>query len=290
MIGRGAVYGMVLMTVAMQIVPFSDGLAKILTGEHGLSPSQTAWGRIFFAALFLAPVARVHTRFRRGGKSFLRLMRPYWLRGACWAGATLCFFAALKSNPLPQALSLLFVSPLFVAIAAPFFLREKFLVSRLGLLLAGFAGVLIVLRPASDDFSPSLLWALGAGLCYGGYLMATRRGGELGAGAGTFMMMLAACILVLPFAAAEWRTPSLLEWSLMGLMGGLSAAGHFLITKSCEHAEASQVAPFNYTEMAGALAVSYLFFGELPLPLDYAGIALIMSAGVGVAVIDGRQR
>ena len=278
------------MTIAMQIVPFSDAIAKILTGQHGFAPSQTAWVRIFFATVFLIPAMGVFAPFRHGEKVFWRLMRPYWLRGAFWAGTTLCFFAALKTNPLPQTLSLAFVSPFVVAIAAPLFLHERFLIARLGWLIVGFLGVLIVLRPTADDFSPSLLWAPAAGVCYAGYLITTRFGGGLSAGKATFMMMLAACMLVLPFAIVEWQTPTPWEWCLMALMGGLSAAGHVLITKSCEHAQASQVAPFNYTEMAGALVASYLLFGELPLPIDYAGIALIIAAGVGVIIIDRRKK
>ncbi|MBE8158199.1 MAG: DMT family transporter [Betaproteobacteria bacterium] len=291
--GANAAIGMGLMVLAMQIVPFSDAAAKILAGEYGYSPAQTAWARIVFAALFLAPAGAAALR-PAAPRIFWQKIKPHLPRGALWAGASMFFFAALKNNPLTASLSLLFVAPLFVAAVAPFALGEPFSRRRLLPLAAGFIGVLIVLRPAAADFSPSLLWALLAGLCYGGYLMAARKTGgaagedALGGGAATFMTMLAAAILAAPFALAEWRQPEAAHLALMALMGALSAAGHFLITKACEYANASQIAPFNYTEMGGALLAGWLIFGELPDLAALSGIVLIIGAGVLTAAQDYR--
>ena len=287
--GGRAALGMGLMALAMQIVPFSDAAAKILTGAHGYSPAQTAWARIVFAAVFLAPAAAALRPFGPP-RAFWRILKPHLPRGACWAGATVFFFTALKNNSLAASLSLLFVAPLFVYAAAPFALGERFMVRRLPPLAAGLCGALVVLRPAADDFSPSLLWALAAGLCYGGYLMAVRRTGEsgLGGGASAFTTMCAAAVLVAPFALAEWRNPEPAHLGLMALMGGLSAAGHFLIAKACEYADASQIAPFNYTEMGGALLAGWLIFGEFPDSAAFFGIVLIVGAGVFAALQDLR--
>ncbi|MGI9307082.1 MAG: DMT family transporter [Gammaproteobacteria bacterium] len=282
-----AALGMGLMVLAMQIVPFSDAAAKVLTGEYGYSPAQTALARIVFAALFLAPAGAFFFRPPFAPRALWQKIKPHLPRGACWAGATLFFFAALKNNPLAAALVLAFVAPLFVAAAAPFLLGEKFSPRSLPALIAGFTGVLLVLRPAATDFSPSLLWALLAGMCYGGYLMTTRRDGvanAIGGGAATFMTMLVAGIFTAPFALAEWQTPETAHFALMALMGALSAAGHFLITQACKYANASQIAPFNYTEIGGALLAGWLIFGELPQPPTYAGIALIIAAGVWTAL------
>ena len=122
------------MTAAMQIVPFSDACAKLLTAQYDMPPLQAAWARLVFAALFLLP-ALPRTKFAAAG----RLLRPYFLRGACWAGATAFFFAALKENPLPSALALLFVAPLFVAVAAPLLLGESFSARRIAASAAVFA-------------------------------------------------------------------------------------------------------------------------------------------------------
>lgn len=277
------------MTLAMQIVPFSDACAKLLTAQHGASPMQAAWARIVFAALFLLPAGAATLTNRT--LTAWKTAKPFWIRGACWASSTVFFFTALRDNPLPSALALLFVAPLFVAICAPMLLKEPFSPHRIAASLAGFGGVLLVLRPATEEFQPSLLWALLAGLCYGGYLMAVRKGGEtsdISGGGATFLTMITAGILAAPFALLQWQTPDVTQLAIMAAMGALSALGHYLITKSCEYAKASQVAPFNYTEIAGASVASYWFFSELPGVQVYGGIAVIAAAGIYVAAADLR--
>ena len=274
------------MMLAMQIVPFSDAAAKMLSAEYGMSPLQAAWLRIACSALFLLPMGM--SALPKALSAGKHLIKPYCMRGACWAGATAFFFISLRENPLPSALSLLVIAPLFVAATAPVFLGEKFSARGAAASGAGFCGVLVVLSPFGESFSPSLLWALAAGVCYGGYLMSAKRGGELGGGGATLLTMLAAGVMLAPFAMQEWRTPDGEQWILIAAMGGLSAAGHFMITKSCEYAGASQVAPFHYTEMLGASLASYLFFAELPSPRVYAGAAIIAAAGLYAAAADFR--
>lgn len=277
-----AMRGMLLMALAMQIVPVSDALAKFISGTHGYAAAQTAWARCAFGALFLALFVARGSGVP-GPRRWWSALRPHWLRGACWAGATMFYFIAISQNPLPSSLALLFVAPLFVACSAPFFLGERFSPRLLAAACVGFFGVLIIVRPSADGFSPSLLWALMSGLCYGGYLMATR-GARMRPAQTAFMAMVTGGILLLPAAAWTWRAPDMDAWLLMAAMGCVSALGHFLIAKACEKADASQIAPFVYTEMASATALSYFWFRELPDLFAACGIALVIAAGVYAAM------
>lgn len=297
-ISKNHLRGMMLMFLAMQIVPITDAIAKILTADYGFSPGQTAWARIMISAIFLLPFGYARLKIGRdlppsklpllrGIGCFFAILRPHWWRGLFWVGATFFYFAAIRDNPLPNALALLFIAPLFVAAAAPLLLGERFSLSRLVAVIAAFGGVLIVLRPSADSFSPSLALALAAGLCYGGYLMATRRARQNTDGVHTALTaMLTAAILASPLLIADWKTPSLSAAGLMFAMGGLSALGHYFIAKSCEYADASQLAPFIYSEMIGALLLSYMLFGETPDAVATIGIAIIMAAGLSVMMQD----
>ena len=282
------IWGIALMTLAMQIVPFSDAAAKILTAQHGLGTLQTAWGRIAFSALFLLPLGGAALRLGKGWGGVWRAAKPHWLRGACWVGATVAFFVAIKDNPLPSALALLFVAPLFITATAPLLLGESFSALRLAAVATGFCGVLLVLRPDGESFSPSLAVALLSGVCYGGYIMATRHAHMAAAPSGhiAFMTMAAATCLLTPFVFFSWQSPTPAQWGLMAGMGALSALGHFCIAQACQYAEASRLAPFTYTEIIGMTAVSWLFFAELPAASAFAGIALIVAAGVFVSMLD----
>jgi drug/metabolite transporter (DMT)-like permease len=297
------------MTLAMQIVPITDAIAKYLASEMSAPVFQVAWARSAFQVVWILPLAYFSARAagdalfsfpssRRLGdaaflssKKTLRALGGHFGRGALWAGATMFFFAALSENPMPNALAVLFVAPLVVAAGAPLLIGESFDPKRALGVAAGFVGVLIVLRPAAADFRPSILFALAAGACYGGYLMATRaamRGGGRPAQI-AFYAMFAAALISTPLALAVWEAPNAKGWALMTLMGLISAAGHYLITKACEYASASLVAPFNYTEIIGACVISYLVFGDLPRGAAWAGIALIVGAGVYVSLAEYRR-
>lgn len=114
------------MTLAMQIVPITDAIAKLLTANSGLGVAQVAWARLAVGTLFLLPLGASSLPLRSGKRAVWHALRPHWLRGTCWAGASLFFFAAIKDNPLPNALALIFIAPLFVTITAPLLLGEAF--------------------------------------------------------------------------------------------------------------------------------------------------------------------
>ena len=287
--GRGGnLAGMALMTLAMQIVPFSDAAAKILGGEHGYPPSQIAWWRVAFSALFLLPFGMRALPSFQNGAAMWRATLPHWPRGACWAGATWFFFAAIQHNPLPSSLALLFVAPLFVAVCAPLFLPEKFSRRSVAAAAFGFVGALIILRPTAEDFSPTLALALLAGLCYGGYLMLTRRAGlRAGGGQTALMTMLAAAVLLAPFV--DWQWPEKEHWPLILMMGALSALGHWLIAQSCRRADISKLAPLNYSEMLAAALISVWIFNEVPNATAAIGIAMIVAAGIFTARGGGKK-
>ncbi|MGU9952258.1 MAG: DMT family transporter [Gammaproteobacteria bacterium WSBS_2016_MAG_OTU1] len=277
------ILGMAIMLMAMQIVPISDALAKILSGEHGYSASQTAWFRIAISGFFLLPWGISALKPNMG--NLWQTIKPHWLRGACWAATTLFFFTAIKQNPLPVSLALLFVAPLFVTVTAPIFLGEHFSRRRLAAAVVGFCGVIIILRPTAD-FSPSLIWALLSGLCYGAYLMATRHARHGGGGQTAFMTMLTATIIITPFV--EWRALSSEHLHLVLAMGMLSAAGHLMIAKSCEYADISKLAPLTYSEMISTMLISYWLFNELPDIVAAIGMILIIAAGIYAAKTSAR--
>jgi drug/metabolite transporter (DMT)-like permease len=283
---------MALMTLAMQIVPITDAIAKLLTANSGLGVAQVAWARLAVGTLFLLPLGASSLPLRSGKRAVWHALRPHWLRGTCWAGASLFFFAAIKDNPLPNALALIFIAPLFVTITAPLLLGEAFSFRCVAASAVGFIGVLIVLRPAADDFSPALSLALVAGLCYGGYIIATRYAQSRSAGGDghtAFMAMLTAAIISTPLAFLDWQAPTAGDWLLIITMGGLSALGHFTIAKSCKYAGASQVAPFHYTEIIGASTLSWWLFNELPTANTTVGIMLIIAAGIYVSLIQQQE-
>ena len=146
---RQLLKGIALMLGAMSVVPMLDVIAKILSESYPVM--QISWARFAFHTLWLLPLLYWQKLrwWRMPKQPSFHLLRSLML-----TLATLFFFTAIKTNPIPNALTLLFVSPLIVAMLAPFVLGERFDIF-IGIgVLVGFIGVIIVLQPDTDQFKP----------------------------------------------------------------------------------------------------------------------------------------
>ena len=267
------------MLLAMILVPVLDLFAKLLSADYPVL--EITWARFVFHGLWLLPILlyKKIVWWRMPKQPKYQLLRSLML-----TTATMTFFVAIKDNPIPTSLTLLFVSPLVVAVIAPFWLGESFDVYR-GIAVAfGFMGVVVVLRPSAEGFSPSILWALVAGVAYAFYIMFTRK---LSASSQPLLTLfytaIGGVVVITPWVGLVWVTPDLKGLLMMASMGLFAALGHFFIIMACEYATASQLSPFNYFEIVAASVISYTFFGFLPDPLVWVGIAIICLSGAYVS-------
>lgn len=154
---------------------------------------------------------------------------------------------------------------------------------------AGFAGVLLILRPGGGVPLAGALLAGGAGLVHGFYMIFTRRlagsAPPLVTLAYTAVVGAVVMTLIVPFI---WVTPSLRDLGVMVLMGVFAAGGHYLLIRAFDHAPATFLAPLGYAEMVTALLLGWFALGDLPDLFGWLGIAVIIGAGVAVSVRDAR--
>jgi drug/metabolite transporter (DMT)-like permease len=271
--------GMALMVLAMVFVPVLDLFAKLLAVDYAVI--QVTWARFVFHGLWLLPLLawKGVVWWRMPNQPAYQMLRSLML-----TITTVAFFYAIKDNPIPTALTLLFVSPLIVAIVAPVLLGESFDTARGIAVVLGFLGVLVVLRPTTDSFSPTILWALLAGISYAFYIMFTRKLSASGPPLLTLFYTAIGGVLVLtPLVGSVWQTPNLTGLVMMASMGLFAAIGHFLIIMACEYATASQLSPFNYFEIVAATAISYFAFDFFPDVYVWVGIAIICTSGAYVS-------
>ena len=271
--------GMGLMMLAMVLVPVLDLFAKLLSVDYVVI--QVTWARFVFHGLWLLPLLawKGVVWWRMPKQPMYQMLRSLML-----TITTVAFFYAIKDNPIPTALTLLFVSPLIVAIVAPIWLGESFDTPRGTAVVLGFAGVVVVLRPTADSFSPTILWALVAGVGYAFYIMFTRKLSASGPPLLTlFYTAVGGVIVLTPLVGSVWTTPDLKGVAMMASMGLFAAMGHFLIIMACEYATASQLSPFNYFEIVAATAISYFAFDFFPDMYVWVGIAIICTSGAYVS-------
>lgn len=228
--------GMMLMLSGVALLILLELGAKGASNE-GIPILQTVWMRfIIHMAIFTAVF----------GKSLgLDLVRtPYpaiqITRSVLLFGMTVTTFIALKHLQMVQVTTIGFAAPFLVAILSMFMLGEKVGLHRWTAIIMGFVGVLVVIRPGSDDMH----WAMGvffAGVSgYALFLVLTRKiaGVENPVRSVMYTAIVGGVVLTFPMPWIwEWPATNI-GWVYMGLAGSAGAIAHFLIIKAHKYGEA----------------------------------------------------
>ena len=122
---------------------------------------------VLLALLAVRPELRVHARPRRMGLNLFAQHRP--LRVAIWLGA------GLTMLPLAMVFALEFTMPAWTALLAVWLLHERMTPSRLGVVVFGLIGVLVILRPGIASFNPAAILVLLAAFGYAITMITTKK-------------------------------------------------------------------------------------------------------------------
>ncbi|MBK6806011.1 MAG: DMT family transporter [Betaproteobacteria bacterium] len=263
-----------------------DTVAKYLVRDHSLL--VVVWARYAGQMIAVTPLA-----WHRVGRGFWRTRQPRMqlLRSTMLLVATLSFFGALRFLPLAEAASIASLTPIAVVLLSPWVLGERPGRARYAAALAGFVGVLILMRPGSEVFHPAALLLLVTAISNSLYAMLTRKLGDDSPYTTLFYSALIGTIALLP--ALPWAVvPDAWTWSraaLFVMLGLFAGVGHLLLTRAYLRAPASLLAPFTYLQIVWATAFGFAFFGQFPDGWSFAGMAVIVASGLALAWQE-RQR
>jgi drug/metabolite transporter (DMT)-like permease len=268
---------------------FVSMASLIKASADAIPPGQA----VFFRSFFAIPVILVWLTLRHDLAHGLETQNPmgHLWRGLVGTTAMGLGFAGLGLLPLPEVTAIGYAAPILVVVFAAMFLNEQVRLFRLSMVALGMGGVLIVLSPrlALDPSTADTGQALGAVLVLMGAVCAalaqvfvrklvqTERTAAI-----VFWFSITASVLSLLTLPWGWAWPTPAQWALLigaGLAGGV---GQILLTSSYRFADASLIAPFEYSSMLLAIAVGYFVFAETPPPTMLMGAALIVVAGIGI--------
>jgi drug/metabolite transporter (DMT)-like permease len=227
-------------------------------------------------------------------------LRMHMLRGLCVVFANMTFFLGLAAMDLADAVAIFFVTPLVITIFSVIFLGETVGLRRWSAIAIGFVGVLVMMRPGTAAFQLASLFPLAAAFFYAGIHIITRRIGPTESAATmafyiqiTFIIVCVAMGLVvgdgrfgdqadpsMEFLLRAWSWPLPADYPIFVLIGIGIGIGGFLISQAYRVTEASYVAPFEYLALPMAVMWGVMIFGEYPQFSDYAGMVLILGAGL----------
>jgi drug/metabolite transporter (DMT)-like permease len=189
------------------------------------------------------------------------------------------WFAALGIMPLGQAVALHFTVPLWSALLAILFLGERPGAPRWFAVFAGFAGILIILRPGAIEIGGAALMVLGSALIYAGTGIFSRVLGRTEkAVVGTFYYQVMLTALAIPFTVMQWVTPVAADLPAILLVAAAGTAAPFCMFQAYRYAEASIVAPIDFLRLPMTVGVAWLLFSETTDGWTWVGGAVIFGA------------
>jgi len=272
--------GIILMCVGVASLCVNDAIAKILTVSY--SPVQILFLRNAIALPFALLIA-----WKMGGTAAWRSYRPlaHLARGVLWIGATILFFTSIMHLGLAEATALIFVAPLFITAISAMFLGEHVGWRRWLAVLAGFLGVLVVVRPGGATFQLVSLLPVATAFVYA-LLMLSARWVDPRESVWTLLLYLtgAGALLsafIVPFVWVPVRLEHLWLFAAIAIFG---TAGMTMMTQAFRLAPAVVVAPLDYTALVWATALGWLFWNEIPDALTFVGAAIIIASGVVIIV------
>jgi drug/metabolite transporter (DMT)-like permease len=228
------------------------------------------------------------------------LIWPLVLRGLVLCSAYYAFILSIAAMPIANAVAIYFTMPFFVAMLAGPYLGEHVPIYRWLAMIAGFIGVLIMVRPGTDAFEPASFLALYSALGYAvGQMMGRRYSQHVPPiaianiqNAVYFSISVLLFILFnataldlsfhksLAFLSRPAVWPSLPDFGLIASTGVMAAFGSVLFTFAYKTAPSNFVAPFEYTAMIWAVGYGLILFGDFPDAVTWMGMAVVIAAGL----------
>jgi drug/metabolite transporter (DMT)-like permease len=257
---------------------------------------SAAWVFIRLASETIHPFALVFWRNTAG----LLLILPFVLRDpaiaspAQWKSHAMrstsgvigmfTVFYAVANAPMATVQAINFAGPIFATAGAALFLGEKLRARRVGALLTGFAGVLVVLRPGAQPLTPGIVSAVVAAVAVAFSIIAIKR--LVGIARPMAVVFWSFALPVLPtllVAIAFWTTPSGAAWLYILGIGAATLIAQIATVRAFSIAEATAVMPYDFVRFGITIAIGYLLFGESIDGITLIGGALILGSAIYLA-------
>lgn len=218
-----------------------------------------------------------------GGFAALKTSRPWQhvVRNVAHYGAQFAWFLALTLIPLAQVISIEFTMPIWTAILAVAFLGERMGLWKNLAVVLGVVGVILIVRPGTNEIVPGQLIALAAAV---GFAISVTMVKSLTRTDSVvvilFWMLVIQSVIGLVPALAVWRWPSAPIWGWILVIAFLGTYSHYCLTRAMLHADATIVVPMDFLRVPLAALAGWLIYNERLDTFTVLGAALILSGNL----------
>lgn len=267
--------GLMFMLLATALLTTMHGMVRYLGSD--LHPFIIAFYRNLFGLIAVMPLV-----FRAGvGALHTAHPRLMILRGVSGILAMITWFYGLAKVPTAEATALSFTAAIFTTLAAFIFLGERMRLRRWAAICGGFVGVIVVLQPSSENFTPWMLLVLLSCVFWGlsvtivKFLTATDSATSIVA-----WMSILLTLLSLPLALYAWQWPSLEQFMYLGSMGVLATCGHLSMARALSLAETTAVMSIDFMRLIWAALIGIFVFGDAFAINTWVGALIIFGSGL----------
>jgi len=237
------------------------------------SPFQLVFFRSIGSLVFTTLFLKLNKISFRGKKMSLLLFR-----GIAGVISMVLFFSSVQYISVGSAVTLRYVAPLFAAILAVIFLKEKILPLQWFFFLIAFIGVVLIKDFDSSGSTVGVAMAIGAAFFSSiVYILISKIGHQDHPVIVVHYFMAISTLVGGIGTLFYWTAPlSLTHWLLLFLLGIFGYYGQLFMTKAFQFGQAYMVAPFKYIEVIFTLSLGVFYFEEVYTFWSLLGTALVI--------------
>ncbi len=278
--------GVLLMIIGLALYPLSDAFTKHLMGTY--SVQQTTFLR---AITRLVPLL-IATCFQGGPLSVLASKHPkkHLIRLGVNLAYTYAFMYAFSMGSLTVIYTLSYTSPFFMILLSAIMLKETVGKERWFAVAVGMIGVIVAMRPGVNVFETAAILVL-AGTFLGALnkiLMRRLAETEHSLAIAIYPNILM-IVVTFPFLLHTWKAMPWEHWGLFAIVGVLTAGGQYAIAQSLRYAQASILAPIDYSTFFWVVALDYCWWSKTPDPYTLLGAAIIVGSNLYILYLSRRK-
>lgn len=256
--------------------------ATLDTTTRHISTSISLLVALWFRYAIQAVITTVVVWPGRGRRVLLTRHPKFQLaRGLLLFACSILAFFSLKYMPVGEFTAIALLAPLVITVFAAWKLKEKIRPLRWSLLVGGFVGTLVIIRPGTHHFDWTVVLPLTLVITNSAFQLLTSQMAKtedpitMHFYTGWIGTILAS--LVLPFV---WELPA--DWTVwlqLLIMGVLASIGHFLLILAYGRAPAATLTPYMYAQIAFGVLGGWVVFHHLPDQWTFMGMGLIALCG-----------
>ena len=273
--------------MALAGIMFVGMVAIVRHIASDMHPMQAAFLRYVLGLVILSPFfLRLRLHHLRSARLGLHAFR-----GLIHGIAVLLWFYAMARLPIAEVTALGFTAPIFATVGAAMFLGERLHFRRVGAVLMGFAGAVVILRPGVEVIDLGAIAILVAAPLFAGSKIITKSlaRSESSAAIVAYLAVIVTLVMLGP-AILVWRQPTVTELGWLALTALLATASHLAVVKALKAAELTVTQPIEFLQLFWATLIGLYLFAEVPDAWTWIGGAIIVASATYIAHREARAQ